>query len=200
MGNGQAEFKSEIKQPAVSLAKFSLVEIIKLSGWFLGLIVLDQVTKQAVLNQFVLGESRSIIDGFFSLTFVLNRGVAFGMFADHEPNVRLILLGLSAFVALGVLVYVLLESANDWFARRALVFVLAGAVGNLADRIRIGAVVDFFDFYIGSFHWPAFNVADSAIFIGVAVLILRGSKNDTETKAASKNVAGSDGQGVLPRA
>lgn len=136
-------------------------------------VVLDQLTKALVLGHMTLHESIPVIDGFFSLTYVRNTGAAFGIFAGRSAAVRVpALLGV-AVLALGVLL---------WFVRtipadRSVVIaacggVLGGAIGNMIDRAAYGEVIDFLDVYVGSYHWPAFNVADMAITVGVIVLCL----------------------------
>ena len=109
----------------------------------------------------------------FNLTLVFNPGAAFGMFADMADGVRqATLLGVTL-LALFVVWHIYKEVKGDSWSELALIAVLAGAIGNLIDRARFEAVVDFLDFYISSYHWPAFNIADSAICIGVGVLMLR---------------------------
>jgi len=141
---------------------------------FLVVVALDQVTKLMALQAFEPGEIRPVFDGFFNLTLAFNRGVAFGLFADYADGVRHLLLGVSACGALAAVGYFFVrEYAHDVIGRSALVLILGGAVGNIIDRVRLGMVVDFLDFYLGEYHWPAFNVADSAICVGVFVLLFR---------------------------
>jgi len=146
--------------------------------WGLGVSVLialvDQLTKIMVVRNFEVGEVREIIPGFFNLILVYNPGVAFGLFADSEWVYRQIFLLGMALVAVGIVFYFFfVEYRSDPVARVSLAMIFGGAVGNIVDRLRFGEVVDFLDFYLGSSHWPAFNVADSAICIGVVVLIFR---------------------------
>jgi signal peptidase II len=137
--------------------------------------LIDQVTKWAVLQLLNPGEQVEVIRGFFSLTLLFNKGAAFGLFAGIESDaLRYTLLGLSTLVALSVLGYVLLRDFCEDVPGQCVVgTVLGGAVGNIIDRVRLGEVIDFLDFYLGSHHWPAFNVADSAICVGVILLLLR---------------------------
>jgi signal peptidase II len=134
--------------------------------------LLDQFSKAAVMQALALGETRRIVPGLFNLTHLRNRGAAFGLFADVESVVVLVfLIGFS--LAALVLVLVLLwrgtaSSLSGW----GLGLILGGALGNLFDRLRSGSVVDFLDFHLGPYHWPAFNLADSAIVIGAAVLMV----------------------------
>jgi signal peptidase II len=137
--------------------------------------VLDQLSKWAIQDALGVGERMPIIDGFFDLTLTYNRGAAFGFLGNIEDDtLRHLLLGLSTAGALGVVLYFLLHDyVDDVFAQIALALIIGGAAGNIIDRVTIGAVIDFLDVYIGQYHWPAFNIADSAICIGVFVLVFR---------------------------
>jgi signal peptidase II len=136
--------------------------------------VLDQVTKVIVLERLVLGVPIPVINGLLSLTLVLNPGLAFGLLGGLPPAWRWLVAVLSL-VALAVLARVALRvlPAGGPAGRVAIGLIFGGAVGNLIDRARFGAVVDFVDVHWQGWHWPAFNVADSAITIGVALLALR---------------------------
>ena len=134
---------------------------------------LDQVTKAVVEANIALYDARSVIPGLFRLTHVKNRGAAFGIFADSPSEGRIAALIFLSVLALSVVVTLLWRNQPD--ARRmglGLALILGGAVGNLFDRLVQGSVVDFLDFYFRSYHWPAFNVADSAIVIGAGLLLL----------------------------
>jgi signal peptidase II len=137
-------------------------------------VALDQTTKFLALERLFEGDPVPVIKGFFSLTLVHNRGLAFGMLGAMPAEWRWVvaLLSVAALTILAVIGARLLPSGGA-FARLALGLIFGGAVGNLIDRWRFGAVVDFLDFYWRGYHWPAFNVADSAITVGVAVLALR---------------------------
>lgn len=145
------------------------------------LVVLDQITKRHIANTFSLGESREVVSGLFNLTLVHNYGAAFGMFGGIENNTtRLSLLWGSSMLALAVLVMVYRSERENRKALIGLLLIIAGAIGNLIDRGMLGYVVDFFDFYFGEHHWPAFNLADSYICIGVGMLFLfTGRKTST---------------------
>ncbi len=132
----------------------------------------DQITKHLVMTRFYYGESVSVIPGIFDLTYVRNPGGAFSLFASGPSEFRMMFFIGTTLVAIGLLFvfYRRLESDALWSAA-ALGTILGGAVGNLIDRIAYGEVVDFLDFYIGSYAWPTFNVADSCIVVGVSVLI-----------------------------
>jgi signal peptidase II len=134
-------------------------------------VILDRFTKLLVVTHMDLHQSIPVVDGFLSLTHVRNTGAAFGLFAGHLVTLRVpFFLAVSAFAVLFLL----------WFLRavpierRLLVVacgaVIGGAIGNMMDRLALGEVIDFVDVYVGSYHWPAFNVADAAITLGVIVL------------------------------
>ena len=149
------------------------------------IVALDQLTKAVVLERLPLGVPVTVIDGWLALTLVLNPGLAFGLLGSVPPGWRWVVAALSL-VALAVLARVALRvlPAGGWTGRLAIGLIFGGAVGNLVDRARFGAVVDFVDVYWRGWHWPAFNVADSAITVGVALLALR-LLNDRSTPAPS---------------
>ena len=140
----------------------------------LAVLVLDQLAKYCALQRLPLGRPLTVIDGFFSLTLVLNPGLAFGMLASTPTGWRWLvaLLSIGALAVLAVVGLRMLPGGGR-LTPLALGLIFGGAVGNLIDRGRFGAVVDFLDFYWRGYHWPAFNVADSAITVGVALLALR---------------------------
>lgn len=149
------------------------------SGWlasgliFAAILALDRVTKIVIAETMPYRASESVIDGFFNLVHVRNRGIAFSMFADAAPWFRDIALPVVSVVAIVVIVATLRQRAMlHPLSRVALVLILAGAAGNLYDRLLYGYVTDFLDFYVGSYHWPAFNVADSALTVGAILLVL----------------------------
>ncbi len=110
------------------------------------------------------------VTGFFNLVMVWNRGVSFGMFSQGDELSRWALTALAAVIC--VVLFVWLARTPSRFLMWVVALVAGGAAGNIIDRVRFGAVADFFDFHLGGFHWPAFNIADSLIFIGVALLVL----------------------------
>lgn len=135
-------------------------------------VALDQITKSIITSRFLLHESRAVIDGFFNIVYVMNPGAAFGFLAGASETFRYIFFIGITFVAIFLIIFYLVKSKpGSILIVTSLTFIFAGAVGNVIDRIRYGAVVDFLDFYIGNLHWPAFNVADSAITVG-AILML----------------------------
>lgn len=135
-------------------------------------IALDQITKAAIMTKFLIHESYTIIDGFFNLVYVMNPGAAFGFLADASVIFRYVFfIGITSAVILLILYYIVKSKSQNLQTVISLTLIFSGAVGNLIDRIRFGAVVDFLDFYIHTWHWPAFNVADSSIFLGAVLMI-----------------------------
>lgn len=137
------------------------------------IIFLDQVTKLQIMQTMRLHESISVIPNLFSLTYIRNPGAAFGLLAGSSNAFRMVFFGLTSIFALGLLGTILLRMPeDDWMGRVSVSGILGGAIGNLIDRLRYGEVIDFLDFYVENYHWPAFNVADSAITVGVIFLII----------------------------
>lgn len=129
----------------------------------LAVVILDQFSKYIVVENMVLGESIPIIEEVFHLTYILNPGAAFGMFAHN----RLFFIAI-AVVVIGIIIWARREIlALPWEVKAGCGLFLGGAIGNLIDRARQGLVIDFFDFRI----WPVFNIADIAICIGVGLII-----------------------------
>jgi signal peptidase II len=139
----------------------------------LGIILLDRATKLVIIQTFRLGQGIPVIPGFFDIVFILNPGAAFGFLATLSDQVRN-----PFFILISILAVVLIVFYHTRYLRShrlvsfALGLVLGGAVGNLIDRLYYGMVVDFLDVHAGPYHWPAFNVADSAISVGVSLMIL----------------------------
>ena len=138
------------------------------------IVLADQFTKGVVQDSFYLGESKTIIEGLFNLTYVKNKGAAFGMGASAPDWVRAILFLYLPVAACFYLLYLVWTSRNqrNWIPCWAYGLIFAGAVGNLIDRFMLDYVVDFLDFYIKDSHFPAFNVADSSISIAAGLLII----------------------------
>src|SRR5271167_1723921 len=135
-------------------------------------LLLDRLAKWAVASNIPLRDSVTVIPGFFHLTHVQNTGAAFGLFAESTAQWKV-----GALVSFSVIALIIV-SALLWKNSHALStttiglsLILGGATGNLWDRMTAGRVVDFLDFYVGTYHWPAFNVADSAIVIGAVLLV-----------------------------
>ena len=148
-----------------------MIAVFALAG---AVVALDQVSKVVVLDRLPLGVPINVVEGLLSLTLVMNPGLAFGLLGTVPRGWRWVVAALSL-VALAVLARVALRvlPAGGWVGRVAIGLIFGGAVGNLIDRARFGAVVDFVDVHWRGWHWPAFNVADSAITVGVALLALR---------------------------
>ncbi len=137
------------------------------------IILLDQLTKQQIMQTMRLHESIPVIPNLFSLTYIRNPGAAFGLLAGSSNAFRMVFFGLTSIFALGLLGTILLRMPEeDWMGRISVAGILGGAIGNLIDRLRFGEVIDFLDVYVEHYHWPAFNVADSAITVGVIILII----------------------------
>lgn len=148
------------------------------------IIVFDIWTKALVLRKIDLHETIPVIPDFFQLVHVRNTGAAFGIGANASSKLVPLLLNVGAIaVFCVVVVYALRSAATDRVLQTGLHLILGGAIGNLIDRFRFGYVVDFLDVYIGRHHWPAFNVADSAICIGIALLFFDMRKKPEEEAA-----------------
>ncbi|RIL08359.1 MAG: signal peptidase II [Proteobacteria bacterium] len=140
--------------------------------------VFDQISKWIILQYFQEGQILPVIPEIFNLTLHYNKGVAFGMLADLPDGQRQILMTVTTMVALGFVAYLLIKQyLYDSVGQFSLALILGGAAGNIIDRARLGQVVDFLDFYYSTYHWPAFNLADSSICVGVFLLIVRRPKD-----------------------
>jgi signal peptidase II len=136
-------------------------------------IVLDALTKWLVASRIELHDAITVIPNVFELVHVRNTGAAFGIGANTDSRLIPLLLNGGAIAVFGVVVvYALRTAVSDRVLQTGLHLILGGAIGNLVDRFRFGYVIDFLDFYVRDHHWPAFNVADSAICIGIALLFL----------------------------
>ena len=135
-------------------------------------IVFDQIAKAAILNTLPLYRSVTVIPGFFNIVHIHNPGGAFGFLATQSSSVRIMLFVLISFLAAGLIFYFYRNTPKTHpLLATGFALIFGGALGNLIDRVRFGEVVDFLDFYLGSYHWPAFNIADSAITVGVAIFL-----------------------------
>ena len=135
--------------------------------------MLDQIVKAIVRREIALNESITVIPGFFDLTRVHNTGTAFGFMNTTDFPFKTVILAAVAIGALAALaMYAATLPASQWLARIGLALILGGAAGNLIDRVTEGYVVDFVDLYWSGWHFWAFNVADAAITVGVALMIL----------------------------
>ncbi len=136
-------------------------------------VICDQVTKHLILQSFALHDSMELISGFFYLTYVRNTGAAFGIFSGQPDLWRQIFFISVAVIALIVIITLYrVYGKESGLYRLGLGLIAGGAIGNLIDRIRFGSVTDFLDFYIFSYNYPVFNVADSAITVGVGFLLV----------------------------
>ena len=150
------------------------------AGTLIALLVIlfDQLSKWWILNVTMVPPRIIPVTSFFDLVLVHNRGASFGIFSDAPgwASVALIVFAILISIALAIWMW----RVNETLLAVALALVIGGAVGNVIDRIRFGAVVDFLDFHVAGWHWPAFNIADSAITIGVILLILDSLKSRPE--------------------
>ena len=151
-------------------------------GWiailFCAVLVSDQAVKTVVTNNLIVGDPWTIIPGFFDLHLIYNPGAAFGLFAGLSDTVRRIVLGAVSLVAICVVGRLLWTSRDDLTSQLGVAAILGGAFGNIIDRVRYDSVVDFLDFYAGDYHWPAFNIADSAIVIAVGLFLWSSWRSD----------------------
>jgi signal peptidase II len=135
-------------------------------------VIIDQITKLLILKNLPLYHSVTIIPGFFNITHIHNPGGAFGFMAHQNSSLRNFLFILLASIAVCFIFYFYKNTNRTHpFLASGFALILGGAIGNLIDRIRFGKVVDFLDFYVHNYHWPAFNIADSAITVGVTIFI-----------------------------
>lgn len=141
-------------------------------GWLAFILIADQLTKFIVDQRMPLHHSIPIIDNVFSLTYIRNTGAAFGILSGSAAHFRLPFLLIFSLLAIGFVVTMLRRLPDDETGLiTALAFILGGAIGNLIDRLAYGEVIDFLDVYWSNFHWPAFNLADSFITIGVLMTV-----------------------------
>ena len=144
------------------------------------IVVLDQLSKFIVHTTMNLYDSFSVIPYLLNFTYIRNEGIAFGIYFEGAELLFIIL----PILITVYLVYLLnSDDFQDKFSQIALYLIIAGAIGNIIDRIFRGYVVDFIDIYVFNYHWPAFNIADSAICVGAALLILDGFKSDKQAKS-----------------
>ena len=141
-------------------------------------LILDQTTKLYVDANFRLHETVPVISDFFHLTYVRNKGAAFGILADNAVRIPFFIT-VSIVAMLGILWYIKRIRNDQRLAIYSLSLVFSGAFGNLIDRIRLGEVIDFLDIFWQRHHWPAFNVADSAITVGVTLLFIEINQQGT---------------------
>jgi len=137
-------------------------------------LVLDQVTKYLVSNYVELGRRVEMVPGLLDLVHARNPGAAFGLMSRSPWEFRSVFLVVISVVALMVILWLVFSAGeNSGLLTAGYGFFFGGALGNLVDRVRLGEVIDFLDFYSGSLHWPAFNVADSALCVGAGLFALQ---------------------------
>jgi signal peptidase II len=135
-------------------------------------VVVDQLSKMIIFHTIPHYSTISIIPGFFNITHIHNPGGAFGFLAGHSPTLRKFVFLFISTLAIGLIIYYYHKVPKTHLLLSCgFALILGGAIGNMIDRIRMGVVIDFLDFYVGNLHWPAFNVADSAISIGITIFI-----------------------------
>jgi signal peptidase II len=136
------------------------------------LIAVDQWTKWLALTHLEFGRAVTVVDGFWNWMLVYNYGAAFSFLADAGGWQKWVFAALAVVVSGAMAVWLRVTPRGDWRTALPLALVVAGALGNLVDRVRLGKVVDFVDWYAGSYHWPAFNVADACIVAGAIGLVV----------------------------
>lgn len=136
-------------------------------------VILDQLSKAAILGFFAAHPFSEPLTPFFGLVLGYNRGMSFGFFNAGAGGLNALIFSLVAAAIVVALIWWLVRVTSPFLAV-AIGLIIGGAVGNVIDRLRLGAVVDFLDFHVGLWHWPAFNLADSAICVGVAAMLLDG--------------------------
>lgn len=136
-------------------------------------IIIDQLVKIYVDNNMYLHQSIEVLENFFHITYIRNKGAAFGLLSGVDASVRIPFFLIMSTIAIGVILYILKkEEGKSILFPSALSLILGGATGNLIDRIRMGEVIDYIYVHWYEYYWPAFNVADAAISIGMVLLII----------------------------
>ncbi len=138
---------------------------------FVTTLAIDIISKFIISHKFLLGESKSIIDNFFYLTYVLNTGVVFGFMADIDNSYKRLFFIVVSLAIIAVIIYMIIKE-KKYLVKLSLILILSGAFGNLIDRIFVGAVIDFLDFQFFGHGWYIFNIADSCITVGVTLMII----------------------------
>jgi len=147
-------------------------------------LILDQLTKIYIDTTFELYQSVTVIENFFNITYVRNPGAAFGILSESAVRIPFFI-SVSLLASIGILWYLRKVDASDRWQHFALGLIFSGAVGNLIDRVRLGEVIDFLDAHWYGAHWPAFNVADSAICVGVALMFLCSWRDERKKKQSA---------------
>jgi signal peptidase II len=150
-----------------------------LSIFCFGILLLDQWTKYIIVQKLRLYQRVEVIHGFFNIVHVRNTGGAFGIFGGERGGIGSILFVVVSLIAIGAIVFLFVKTReNEKTLALSFSLILSGALGNLLDRLHYGEVVDFLDFHVSAYHWPAFNIADSAICIGIGLMALEVLKRD----------------------
>jgi len=135
-------------------------------------VLIDQVSKALILKYLPVHHSISVVAGFFDITHIHNPGGAFGLMANMGAGIRTVVFLFISSLAVGLIFYLYIKTPRTHsFLAIGFALIFGGAIGNLIDRVRFGFVVDFLDVYVKSLHWPAFNIADSAITVGILIFI-----------------------------
>ncbi len=136
------------------------------------IVIIDQLTKFFIVKYLPLHDTVPVVAGLFNIIHIKNPGGAFGLLANLTPGMRTFIFLFISSLAVGLILYFYLKTpVNQTWLAAGFALIFGGAIGNLIDRIRFGVVTDFLDFYINKYHWPAFNVADSAITVGIGIFI-----------------------------
>ena len=145
---------------------------IKLVGIAGSVVLVDQVVKWIITGMIPLHQSIAVIPGFFNITHIQNAGGAFGFLADQDTGLRIVIFVIFSSLAAGLIFYFYKKTVDTLpFLSSGFALIFGGAIGNLIDRVRFGRVTDFLDVYVGDLHWPVFNVADSAVSIGIVIFL-----------------------------
>jgi signal peptidase II len=158
------------------MGKFRLVFLTAAIG-----VLLDQLSKSYIDSSFELYQSVTVLENFFHITYIRNRGAAFGILSDNALRLPFFIT-VSLVAIVGIIWYLRQLRTDQKLSHLALGLILSGAIGNLIDRVRFGEVIDFVDVHWYNHHWPAFNVADSAICVGVALLLLETWQEERRTR------------------
>ncbi len=137
------------------------------------IVIIDQLTKFFIVKYLPLHDTVPVVSGLFNIIHIKNPGGAFGLLANLTPGMRTFIFLFISSLAVGLILYFYIKTpVNQAWLAAGFALIFGGAIGNLIDRIRFGVVTDFLDFYISKYHWPAFNVADSAITVGIGIFIV----------------------------
>ncbi len=137
------------------------------------IVIIDQLTKFFIVKYLPLHDTVPVVSGLFNIIHIKNPGGAFGLLANLTPGMRTFIFLFISSLAVGLIFYFYIKTpVNQAWLAAGFALIFGGAIGNLIDRIRFGVVTDFLDFYLSKYHWPAFNVADSAITVGIGIFIV----------------------------